>query len=72
MKLKIVRILSILPIVLALLTAGCDANKWSNVNPALGVLTLVFVIVTAISSDPKNTSFLAKFGGFNSHTPLLY
>jgi len=49
MNLKIVRLLSILPIVLALLTAGCDANKWPTIHPALGVLTLVFVVVTAIS-----------------------
>ena len=49
MNLKIVRILSILPIVLALLTAGCDANKWPNVHPFLGVLTLVFAVVTAMS-----------------------
>ena len=49
MKLKIVRILSILPIVLALLTAGCDATKWPNIHPALGILTLVFAVITTVS-----------------------
>jgi len=49
MKLKLARIISILPIILALLTAGCDATKYPNVHPVLGVLTLVFAAVTTAS-----------------------
>jgi len=46
MKLKTVRILSILPIIIALLTAGCDATKYPNVHPVLGIMTLVFAVLT--------------------------
>jgi hypothetical protein len=48
-KLKFARIISIMPIILALLTAGCDATKYPNVHPVLGILTLVFSIVTTAS-----------------------
>jgi len=49
MKLKTVRILSILPIIIALLTAGCDATKYPNVDPVLGIMTLVFAVLTTAS-----------------------
>jgi len=49
MKLKTVRILSILPIIIALLTAGCDATKYPNVHPVLGIMTLVFAVLTTAS-----------------------
>jgi len=49
MKLKFARIISILPIILTLLTAGCDATKYPNVHPVLGILTLGFAITTTLS-----------------------
>jgi hypothetical protein len=49
MKLKIARILSILPIIFALLTAGCDATKYPTGHPVLGILTLISAAVTTIS-----------------------
>jgi hypothetical protein len=49
MKLKIVRILSILPIIFVLLTAGCDAAKYPVGHPVLGILSLVFAALTTIS-----------------------
>jgi len=49
MKLKTARILSILPIIFILLTAGCDATKYPNIHPALGILSVVFAALTTIS-----------------------
>ncbi|MDG6221903.1 MAG: hypothetical protein IAX21_07060 [Candidatus Bathyarchaeota archaeon] len=49
MNLKTARIFSIIPIILALLTAGCDATKYPNVHPVLGMLTLISTILTTVS-----------------------
>jgi len=51
MNLKTARILSILPIVLILLIAGCDASKYPGalVHPALGIVALVSAIITTVN-----------------------
>ncbi|MBN1357359.1 hypothetical protein JW988_01185 [Candidatus Bathyarchaeota archaeon] len=45
MKLKNIRIISVIPIVTAVLTAGC---RVTDVHMGLGILTIVFAAVTTL------------------------
>jgi hypothetical protein len=49
MKLKTARILSILPVIFILLTAGCDATKYPEIHPIMGIISLAFAALTTIS-----------------------
>jgi len=45
-KLKIARVISIIPIITAFLAAGCNVRE---VHMGLGILTLITAVVTTIS-----------------------